>query len=260
MKTCIFCGKGSNQVQITKEHILPKWMKKIFPHPKGLRYVADYQNKAPVKREINGQTSFDMVISRVCKNCNNGWMSQKLEEPLKKTLTKMILGEYFELEKNTLKLLCLWAFKTAIMRALMDDGKTNIPPEHYIKVSQMEIPDGCCIYLACRGWENDFYFTRHTTIGMDDKTGFICAIEIRALTLFITYSDYQPIKQYFNDTFEKNDRPNVIKKIWPPLPYAVTATSTPDLITWPLENKLRFPARHIVDSMLSKIHAKNSTS
>lgn len=257
MKICVFCGKSSEQVQITKEHILPKWMKKAFPHAKRYLYSSDYAGKNSVKREVKGQTSFDMVISRVCQHCNNGWMSQQLEAPLKDTLSKMILGEQIRIDVNKINLLCVWAFKTAIVRALIDNGRTFIPQEYYAKAAKLQIPNGCSIYLADRGCQNDFYYTRHTTLGPENKPGFICALEIRSLVLFVLCSEFQETRAFLNDECERINNTRYIKKIWPPLPSSVIASPIPRSITWPLDNKLPFPSTHFADVVLSNIYTNH---
>ncbi|EPB5862154.1 hypothetical protein ACRQOC_003367 [Klebsiella pneumoniae] len=257
MKTCVFCGRGSDQVKITKEHILPKWMKKTFSHDNFLLYKSNYIGKTPVNRKTKGQTSFDMTISRVCKDCNNGWMSQKLEAPLKDVLTKLILGREFTLKRDTLDLLSLWAFKTAIMRALIDNGTTNIPPEYYFKASKMEMPAGCSIYIAFRGVENNYYFTRYTTIGVNNKPGFICAIEIKALVFFVICSDYHITRAYLNDACEKIYQPKNVVKIWPPCPSLVMKDLNASIVVWPLKNKLPLPSTHFADVVLHDLYATN---
>ncbi|HGW1315339.1 TPA: hypothetical protein ACNMQ1_003413 [Klebsiella pneumoniae] len=257
MKTCVFCGKSSQQVQITKEHILPKWMKNVFPHDKHFSYSSNYTGKKSVRREIKGITSFDMVVSQVCKDCNNGWMSAKLEGPLKEVLTKLVLSENIILDQSTLKLLCLWAFKTSIVRALIDNGETNIPSEYYAKAAKLEIPEGCSVYIADRGWNNDFYYTRYTTLGMHDKPGFICAIEIRALVFFVICSDYPTTKAYLNDACEKIYQPQNVVKIWPPCPSSVMMDPTASTLTWPLENKLPLPSTHFADVVLRERYGRS---
>lgn len=255
MKTCVFCGRNSDQVKITKEHVLPKWMKKTLPHERRFRYSSNYAGKDMVRREINGQTSFDMVVSRVCKDCNNGWMSIQLEAPLKETLTKLALGQPIILEKTTLNLLCLWAFKTSIIRALMDNGDTHIPAEYYSKAAKMELPDGCSIYIAYRGWENDFYYTRFTTLKKNNNPGFICAIEIRALVFFVICSDHHILRDYLNDTCERIYHPNNVIKIWPPSPSLVMANPSESTIVWPLRNKLPLPSIYFADAVRKASYA-----
>ncbi|HBX7975039.1 TPA: hypothetical protein MIG94_11680 [Klebsiella pneumoniae] len=253
MKSCVFCGKNSNQVKITKEHVLPRWMKRELSHAKSYHYSSDYIGHVPVTRDVKGQTSFDMTVSRVCQQCNNGWMSQKLEAPLKNTLLKMILGEVIKLDEERLNLLCLWSFKTAITRALMDNGKACLPSEYYSKAANLEIPNGCSIYLADRGQKNEFYCTRYTTVGTPNRPSFIFSLEIRSLVIFVICSDHQEIGALLNHECERINHPENIIKIWPPLPSLVMAINSPRVISWPLNSKLPFPCTYFCDVVLSYI-------
>lgn len=64
---CIFCGK---QEKLTKEHVFPNWLSNL------------YKNNDLVINEFVGDTNlkwlskiFQHKARVVCKDCNNGWMS-----------------------------------------------------------------------------------------------------------------------------------------------------------------------------------------
>ena len=57
-------------------------MKREISHAKSYHHSSDYIGHIPVTRDVKDK--HHMTVSRVCQQCNNGWMSQKLEAPLKK--------------------------------------------------------------------------------------------------------------------------------------------------------------------------------
>src|SRR5579864_3557575 len=74
-KQCVFCGtslKGSR----TREHVFPRWLLRE-------RNLADVQI-SPTHWRVEDRTAAsvrrhtlnNLVTSRVCGSCNNGWMSE----------------------------------------------------------------------------------------------------------------------------------------------------------------------------------------
>jgi hypothetical protein len=112
---CIFCEAGS----LTKEHILPAWLKTLFPkapksrHTFGVVEPSIVAGIPKLKRYDRQGHSGTVKVRVVCERCNNGWLSV-LENRAKPILTPMILGERCRLESEDLNILATWAAKTAM--------------------------------------------------------------------------------------------------------------------------------------------------
>lgn len=103
---CIFCGK---QEKLTKEHVFPNWLSNL------------YENNDLVINEFVGDTNikwlskiFQHKARVVCRDCNNGWMSD-LEKSVIPIIKKMILLKKMTIDENSQKILSFWAQKTALM-------------------------------------------------------------------------------------------------------------------------------------------------
>lgn len=102
---------------MSKEHIVPQWVSKIIvphanvPHPVTVRKGSD---TAP-PRVVAGADVINVVMKRVCKVCNEGWMEQRLESPCQKVLPAMLRGQQTILDRTAQSVLASWAAKTAMV-------------------------------------------------------------------------------------------------------------------------------------------------
>ncbi|EML9404735.1 TPA: hypothetical protein ACNVSR_005067 [Klebsiella pneumoniae] len=186
VKKCVFCGNNSDINKLTKEHVLPKWLKKIIHQEKWHWYISSYGMDAPKQRLIKGQTIFDSTISAVCEQCNNGWMSSKLEEPVSKLLPDLIKGNETVLNKAQKYLISLWAVKTAFIRVLLD-GENVLPESYYRDVSELKIPYGINVILCSKVLGSSE--VRNRALRAKDNFGghvFIFGMEIGSLLLIVS--------------------------------------------------------------------------
>jgi hypothetical protein len=110
----VFCGRAG----LTREHIFPKWLRKVAPEPEGARsyyntglqihYRDGKQSPVanPTKHRTGGIQSHRLKI--VCANCNNGWMS-KLQSRTKPLLVPLINGAPLALSDPDRAILAAWA-------------------------------------------------------------------------------------------------------------------------------------------------------
>lgn len=139
LPTCAFC---SNTRGFTKEHIIPEWLLAE------LGIANDKIRAAPSFLSLRGQDrelfSRRLVFGRVCKACNEGWMSQ-LETAVMPVL-KLLLPRDAALVGASMNLslgarpLSLWVLKTAGMLNLGTDYRKIIPAAHIAGVKQGVLP------------------------------------------------------------------------------------------------------------------------
>jgi hypothetical protein len=104
-KRCIFCGGAAN----SGEHVWPKWAHGVLPARPGHVQVTF---EGPVTKDILSRTSqrqrqgsvAKVTVPRVCRRCNNGWMSE-YEQQAKATLKAMMVGPRLALGTDTQRLL-----------------------------------------------------------------------------------------------------------------------------------------------------------
>lgn len=115
-KLCIFCGRNAD----SGEHVWPKWSHSMHAKVAGHTQLTF---EAPVTKKVMSRT-FDrrrqgsvakVAIKRVCKTCNNGWMSH-YEDRCKPMLSAMMQGEKLALAENDQVLLAeYFAFKIMVL-------------------------------------------------------------------------------------------------------------------------------------------------
>ncbi len=106
---CWMCARSSGESVPSKEHIFPQWSFKYFtdeqlrfePFRLSLRHGAAADKRGPMPAQT-------MVESRVCKVCNNGWMSQ-----LEAAAEPLIFGQDRNLDEGQVETLSRWFAKTS---------------------------------------------------------------------------------------------------------------------------------------------------
>jgi hypothetical protein len=127
-RRCVFCGSTSD---LTREHVLPDWLKSI-----GLDLAPSLHQSAPLNRVPRQWSSapFKTTVKLVCASCNNGWLSS-LEDSARPVLTPLIRGESRRLPTGDQALIAKWTCKTALVSLLVtsarDRGGDGVPPSEY---------------------------------------------------------------------------------------------------------------------------------
>ncbi|WP_454795512.1 hypothetical protein [Klebsiella quasipneumoniae] len=186
VRKCVFCGINSDKNRLTKEHVLPKWLKKIVPQDKWHWFISSNSTDTPKQRIVNGLTIFDATISVVCEQCNNGGMSSQLEEPASKLLPALIKGNEIHLDNDQKYLISLWATKTAFIRVLLD-GDNVLPESYYRDIRKLKIPNSINVILCSRVIGSTDVRSRVLRL-KDIFNGhvFVCGIEIGCLLLIVS--------------------------------------------------------------------------
>jgi hypothetical protein len=111
-KYCAFCDKPGT---MTKQHIWPKWLKKIR-HPVATSHTqvtGEFLTFSPRSRHLPYQATVHQghagsrKIKNVCQMCNNGWMS-RIAEAAKETAVPLILGQSLNLTTYHQRELARW--------------------------------------------------------------------------------------------------------------------------------------------------------
>ena len=111
-RTCIFCG-GSPTSQ---EHKFAAWIGRTLPRVQKHYDQHHWSVTKPLTwlRFKTKRSILDARLKVVCKECNNGWMSD-LQDLAKPIITPLILGERTTLEPQQVEILATWATMTAMV-------------------------------------------------------------------------------------------------------------------------------------------------
>ena len=120
---CIFCQREPPAVKISKEHVFGDWLRDIFPRDANTTHTLgaiDYptgfsSHRRPIVTRIVGQGhSGSKKVKVVCKNCNETWLSNRVEDAAKPILIPMIAGRSGLLTEDMQAIVATWFAKTAM--------------------------------------------------------------------------------------------------------------------------------------------------
>lgn len=224
---CIFCGGPG----LTKEHVLPDWLKAIFPrqptdtHTHGNAAYIDLPSVGyvplPSRRRRQGQVGTRQVRV-VCRSCNGGWLS-RLEKETKPLLTQLIHGRRFTLQPDDQRLVASWIAKTCMTAEYIEPNEVSIPQSERTSISHtLEPPPHWSIWIAAylgEKWQAGGIF--HHAVGMYPPPQLIwvgikntqyTVIGVGRLLATAASSSIEGL------TFEfQNEESSDLRRIWPPI-------------------------------------------
>jgi hypothetical protein len=197
---CIFCNKTREKA---KEHIWPRWLQlNLYGDTKSQfdgMHISSNQISVLDKRQQTGET---LIFGRICKICNNGWMSD-LEEDFKPIFHKLIddYKNITRLSKSERKTISCWSLKTAMMINAGSNYRQIIPIEYYnLFYLNQQIPKDIKIDIAFIKsddlliWEqSNFQFCtyRGTDQNYDvyhlKKNSFIIGMQLKSLGIKVSH-------------------------------------------------------------------------
>jgi len=142
---CVFCG----DINLTREHVFPNWMAKLFAEKTSTTTV--------IERDGEVQSSyvspvFQQTLKRVCKACNNGWMSD-LEAKVKPIIEPMLFRMDYstELTQSEQDTLAFWTQKTSMILSLSTGSDYRIPESHFHELyDKLEPIDSISVRIGWR--------------------------------------------------------------------------------------------------------------
>ena len=177
-KSCIFCSESLSGNNSSKEHVIPQWLLEhlsinnlpicppiIKEEPKFISQDELYNTLKKQDHERRSLTLNNLVEGRICRICNNGWMSS-LESQVKSILISLMSAEKLttDLIAEDRFLITKWLFKTLVCLNSSSGYRKLIPDEHIRTFHNNQIfPNGYCFfYQQHKSSESDkqFYWTQ----------------------------------------------------------------------------------------------------
>jgi hypothetical protein len=92
--------------------------------------------------------SFSQTVRRVCRSCNNGWMST-MEEEMKEIAVRVRGGRDVVFGSVEQAVVAKWILKTALVIALLyDHNATKVEPGHYGTLASGDLPPNTTVWLG----------------------------------------------------------------------------------------------------------------
>jgi hypothetical protein len=128
---CIFCGEFKER---SKEHVWPRWLQKfVGGSTKGQHTGTHFRLPWPRPVSNRKQSGESLVLGNICKDCNNGWMSDleiEVMPLLKDVITnKCRANTWSKIEAESI---AKWSLKTSIVINLSSNYR-RIIQDHLIK-------------------------------------------------------------------------------------------------------------------------------
>jgi hypothetical protein len=145
--TCVYCKR--NDSPRTREHVFAEWIAREFSHKDWRRTI--YPDAGQMG--IESKNSIGLVLKKVCKRCNNGWM-RKLESETKPIMLPLIHGKRTTLSLDDQTLLARWLIKTASAYDLVAKHTRNnlqnffTSDERHSLMNTLSLPPDAGIFIA----------------------------------------------------------------------------------------------------------------
>lgn len=111
MRNCFFCSGAAD----SREDAWPRWMTSQFKGTRLSEAHLERRGKESSWRVLEPE----LTVRCVCRQCNNGWMSQ-LESQAKPFLQPLLMGENCYLDMSGQATVALWSMKTAMVLEALD--------------------------------------------------------------------------------------------------------------------------------------------
>jgi hypothetical protein len=137
---CLFCGAALAGVR-AREHVFPRWLLRRRGAERSSFCVQWTSDVSGEKFGERTQSMESLVAGRVCKACNNGWMS-RLEQAVDDYLVELMDANrtLTSLSRSEGEDLARWAVKTAFAYRSADIAPTLVEARHARELAEGRMP------------------------------------------------------------------------------------------------------------------------
>lgn len=165
-RKCIFCG---SRKKITREHVVPDWIRKVIPRKSdtrthsGLRFLGVGTPNVTIVPFLNPQrgNSGNRKLFMVCHACNTGWMKD-LQDELIPLLTPLMRGNWEDFTEAAASRIAVWAAMTVSVIAMSyRDSKGVTTVERKFIRENRAVPPNWLVWIGrASGFEDVSYSNR----------------------------------------------------------------------------------------------------
>jgi hypothetical protein len=157
---CLFCAAALTGDR-AREHVFARWLTSHYSHPSKPFNIDWFADGSGDLRDRRNLTMSRLVAGRVCRTCNNGWMSA-LESQVSKLLIDLasLTRSLSTLEVSERKLLARWTTKTAFAARSIDLAPKVVKPEQHRALVNGGMPS---VWVLARQAEIDLGLNFFTT-------------------------------------------------------------------------------------------------
>lgn len=207
-RACLFCG----DTELTREHVFPQW---LLDECNIRKAKMDMEHHAFYGEKISERplTLNSLINGLICRECNNGWLSQ-LESQVKPVLINLLntSDNFVTLLKEHNKLLSMWAFKTAIILNHATNYRNIIPKRHYKYLyKHRRIPENVTVLLGVSKKMNELNWVQSQSVSHKGNESIFnnprmtdiykITIQIKHLLIKVIYSPFYECK-YAHDEID----------------------------------------------------------
>ena len=150
-RTCLGCGVQLTGEVVTLEHALPKWLAKEIEQPGvSLKQFLHDEGK-PEDTLLRRYQLNTFGTKKVCRVCNNGWMS-RLESEARPHILNLMHQKtsILTLTDDARRILSRWAVKTAFMISVVQMIQFELPWSVFQNLGERESegPDKCFVLAS----------------------------------------------------------------------------------------------------------------
>ena len=228
VKCCVFCGRCTPKVKISKEHLIKSDLRKYLPEidaAKGQMSRSTFLSDEGLADQrvyfAKAIGPFDQTLNRVCKPCNEGWLDRDVELPAEQVLGSSMQGRCRSLNGVDRANLARWTAKTVALRALRDPGESAVPLKYFRLLEETRTPPPVTRVWAARldesmAWDRQMKFrlqAKNVEASMASLTTYV----LGQMVLFATTFEHEGLGNLiFSAKFQELSESRIVQ-VWPSL-------------------------------------------
>jgi len=165
---CIFCGGAG----LSKEHLYAKWLRDYIPRVQprhGIESTVYGAEGTTHETQWRDGDIHSRKVRRVCKACNNGWMSS-LQTDVRPFLVPMLEGDATSLNRRAQKIIAAWASMAVMVGEHVIDDMAAVPQSDRDYLRQWQAaPPSWRIWIANYKPSNTLSHWTHNAMALADE-------------------------------------------------------------------------------------------